>query len=344
MKRWFTKALSGLLAVGLTVALAGCGTGKTDGASTPAATPAATAAATPAATSAATSTPTPAAAKTQYPLKVKDATGKEFTFEKAPERIVSVSPAETEALFAIGLGDKIVGVSDFDDYPAEAKSKPKMGSITKPTVEALIAAKADIVFTGISMKAATVEELRKVGVNIFKVEPKTLDDVIDNILLYGKIANAQPAAENVANAMRQERQTVVDAVKGLKPEEKKRVYLEFSPGWTVGKGEFMDELVTLAGGVNIASQADLKGWNEINEEMVIKSNPQVILYSKDIVDDKSKKTLEQIIRERSGWGKIEAVANNQVFGLDTNVLSRPGPRLTQGLHDIAKALYPNLVK
>jgi iron complex transport system substrate-binding protein len=289
----------------------------------------------------ATKAPAAPAKKTQYPLTVKDTTGKEFTFEKAPTRIVSVAPSETEILFAIGLGDQIVGVSDHDDYPAEAKSKPKMGGL-KPNLEALIAANADVVFAGGSMKKDNVEKLRESKLNVFKIEPKTLDDVMAGILQFGVITDHQEQAEKVVAKMKADRQKVTDAVKGVKVEEKKKVYIEFSPGWTVGSGEFMDELITLSGGINVA--ADTKSWHQISEEKIIQQNPNVILFSKDVVDDKSKKTLEQIIRTRSGWDKIDAVQKNQVFGLDANLLSRPGPRLTEGLLEMAKEIYPELVK
>lgn len=280
--------------------------------------------------------------KTQYPLTVKDATGHEFTFDKAPEKIVSVSPAETESLFALGLDEQIVGVSDYDDYPEAALSKPKMGGITKPNEESLIAAQADIVFTGISMKADTVEKLRSLGINIFKVEPKTLDDVIANIELYGQITDRQEQAKQVTDRMKADRDRVVEAVKDLKPEEKKKVYVEFSPGYTVGKGEFMDELITISGGVNVAS--DITGWSKISEENIIQADPDVILYAKELVDFDTKKPLEEIIRGRSGWDKITAIKENRVVGLDDNTLSRPGPRLTEGLLEMAKGIYPDLVK
>ncbi|MNI07624.1 Vitamin B12-binding protein precursor [compost metagenome] len=282
------------------------------------------------------------ALKTQYPLKVKDATGLEFTFDKAPERIVSVSPAETEALFAIGLGDKIIGVSDYDDYPEAAKSKPKMGSITKPNQESLMAANADIVFTGISMKKDTVEKLRESKIKLFKVEPKTVDDVIADILLFGQITDRQKEANEVVAKMKAERQKVTDAVKGVTAEKKKKVYLEFSPGWSVGNGEFLDELIQLAGGINVA--AETKGWHQISEEKIIQQNPAVIFYASGFVDDKSKKSLDELIRGRSGWDKIEAVANKQVIGVEQNLLTRPGPRMTEGLIIMAKAIYPELVK
>jgi iron complex transport system substrate-binding protein len=292
-------------------------------------------------------TQTPPAASSQakatvYPLKVKDATGKEFTFDQAPSRIVSISPSETEALFALELGDRIVGVSDFCDFPLEALKKPKMGSIVKPNEESLLAANADLVVTGVSMKTPAVEKLRSLKVNVFKVEPKTIDDVLANLLLLGQIFNKQEQAEKVVAEMKADRQKVTDAVKGLLPEQKKRVLLEFSPGWTVGKGEFMDELITLAGGINI--YGDSTSYSQLNEEKVIAANPQVILYPTNLIDEKSKKTLDQIIKERSGWGTIDAVKNNRVVGVNNDWISRTGPRMTKGLVEMAKGIYPELVK
>ncbi|UJF34471.1 ABC transporter substrate-binding protein [Paenibacillus hexagrammi] len=343
------SALIGLAAVAA-ISLAGCGNSnetkkeplapstETASAANASASPASSA---PPVNTSASAAPS-AAKKTQYPLTIKDATGKEFTFEKAPQRIVSVSPAETEGLFAIGLGDQIAGVSDFDDYPAEATTKPKMGGITKPNEEALIAANADIIFTGVSMKTDVVEKLRAMNLKVFKVEPKTLDDAIADVLTFGKITDHQEKAEEVAAKMNADRQRVEDAVKGVKPESKKKVYIEFSAGWTVGSGEFMDELIQIAGGVNTAG--DVKGWHQISEEKVIQQNPNVILFSKGVVDDKSGKSLDQIIRGRSGWDQIDAIKNNRVVGIDQNLLSRPGPRMTDGLVAMAKAIYPELVK
>ncbi|WP_040931363.1 ABC transporter substrate-binding protein, partial [Paenibacillus larvae] len=245
-------------------------------------------------------------------------------------------------LFAIGLGDKIQGVSDFDDFPKEAKSKPKLGSIMKPNVEAMIAANVDVVFTGISTSKEDVEKLRESNVQVFKVEPKTLDDVMNNMLLYGKITDHQEQAEQVVEKMKAEKQKVVDAVSKVKAEEKKKVYVEFSPGWSVGSGEFMNEIIELAGGINVAS--DMKGWHQISEEKIIEKNPDVILYANGVTDDKTKKNLEELIRGRSGWDQINAVKNNTVIGVDQNLISRPGPRITQGLTEVAKAIYPDLVK
>ncbi|WP_232695934.1 ABC transporter substrate-binding protein [Brevibacillus daliensis] len=280
------------------------------------------------------------ALKTTYPLTVKDSTGQEFTFEKAPERILSVSPAETETLFALGLGDKIVGVSDFDDYPQEATTKPKMGSIMKPNAEAIIAAKPDIVFSGISMKEEMVNKFRDLGIKTFKVEPKTYDDVIANIELYGLITDRQEEAKKITDDLKKTREDIVTAVKNVEP--KKKAYIEFSPGWTVGKGEFMNELIETAGGINVASAAE--GWVQINEEIIIKQNPDVIMFTMGFVDKDSQKTLDQMIRDRKAWSQITAVKNNAIIGIEQNLISRPGPRIGEGLKAVAKALYPEQIK
>jgi iron complex transport system substrate-binding protein len=135
---------------------------------------------------------------------------------------------------------------------------------------------------------------------------------------------------------------VTNAGKDIPADERKKVYIEFAPGWTVGKGEYMDELIILANGINIA--ADTEGWNQISEEKVLLEDPDVILFADGVTDSATGESLEQIILNRSGWDKIKAIENGQVIGLDQNILSRPGPRITQGLVDVAKAMYPDRVK
>lgn len=279
---------------------------------------------------------------TVYPLTVKDATGKELVFDKAPERIVSTSPSETEILFALGLGDKIVGVSDFDNYPEEAASKPKMGGITKPNEEAIIAANADLVIGGISMPDEVADKFRGLDMKVYKTYPKKVEDVLSVILQIGAMTDTSAKAEELVAAMREDIRKVTEAAATLKADEKKKVYIEFAPGWTVGSGEFMDELITMAGGVNIASE--LKGWNEINEEKIIQDNPDVILFAADLVDFNTGKPLKDIIKNRSGWDQMKAIKEDRLIGLNEDIMSRTGPRITQALLQVAEGIYPGLVK
>lgn len=279
-----------------------------------------------------------AAQKTAYPLVLKDASGTEVTFDAAPARIVSIAPSETEALFALGLDDEIVGVSDNDDYPEAAKAKPKMGGWQINT-EAVVAAKPDVVFAAGITSDDTLKALRDLGIKVFQFNPKTVEGVMDDVEEYGQITDRQAEAKKITDKMKSELAQVTDGVKGLSDDQKKKVYIEFSPGWTVGKGEFMDEMITLAGGVNVAG--DTTGWNEINEENIIKANPDVILYAKSVVDDKGQ-NLEQIIKARAGWDQITAIKEGRIVALDDNLLSRTGPRVTEGLLQVAKAIYPDL--
>jgi len=280
------------------------------------------------------------AKSTVYPLTVQDADGQTLTFDQAPQRIVSVSPAETEILFALGLGERIVGVSDYDDYPEEAMAKPKMGGIVTPNEEAILSAAPDLVIGGISLDEQAAGRLRELGLKLYRTNPKTLDDVIANILQIGIITDAQGRAEEAAAAMREDIRTVTEAVARITEEERKRVYAEFSPGWTVGSGEFLDELIRLAGGVNIAG--DTEGWNRVDEEKVIRDDPEVILYAAGLTDFDSGKALEELIKSRGGWSGITAIREGRLIPLDMNIMVRPGPRLTQALQEIARGLYPEL--
>lgn len=274
--------------------------------------------------------------KTTYPLTLTDSTGVEVTFEQAPAKIASLAPSETEKLFALGLDDEIVGVSDVDDYPEAAKSKPKLGGY-QVNEEAIIAADADVVFAALT-DVQSAEKLRELGITLFVNNPKTIDAVMKDIERMGQITDRQAEAEKVVDQMKQELDRVAEAVKSVKDEDKKKVYVEVSPGWTAGKGEFIDEIITLAGGINAAG--DTKGWFEISEENIIAANPDVILYMDDVVDEATKKTLDQLIKERGGWDQIEAIKNDQVIAMNANLLSRSGPRVTQGLVEVAKAIYP----
>ncbi|QJD84943.1 ABC transporter substrate-binding protein [Cohnella herbarum] len=338
MKRLWLLALTLVLAV----ALAGCGNGNNNEAASPVVSESASPSASSSAPASETPAPEVADKKTAYPLTIKDPTGTEFTFDKAPEKIVSTSVSETEILYALGLGDKVVGVSDYDNYPPEVLDKPKVGGVSEPNVEAIMALEPDLVITGISIKDTAVEKFRSLGLKLVKTEPKTVEDVLGNITLFGQITDKQAEAEALVAQMREDIRKVTEAAATIKPEEKKKVFIEFSPGWTVGKGEFMDELITLAGGINIA--ADLPGWNPINEEKIIADNPDVIIYTLNITDDKSGKKLEDLIQGRSGWDKIKAIADKRLVGLEGDILSRPGPRITEALKQLSEGIYPGLVK
>jgi len=269
---------------------------------------------------------------TVYPLTVKDDTGTAITLEKAPTRIVALGPSETEIAFAIGAGDSVVGVDAYSNYPEQAAAIQKIGDMTT-NIEKVAALAPDLILASVSANEQAVAQLRELKLNVYATEPKTYDDVIEKIKNIGILTDKQQSAAEVSNRMSQVRADVDSKLAGA---DKPAVLIEFSPGWTVGKGEFMDELVTLAGGSNVAQG---NSWYEFDAEQIVKSNPQVIVYP-SIPD--SPNPIVEAINARPGWQVIDAVKNNRLVEVPGDPLSRVGPRLADGLQALAKAIHPEL--
>ncbi|MCM3625854.1 ABC transporter substrate-binding protein [Paenibacillus glycanilyticus] len=327
----FTKWMLAVMLTAMLVFMAACGS---DNGNANNATGNANASATPAQSEQPAESPA-AASETVYPVKVTDATGTELTFEKAPTKVVSLAPSETEVLYAVGAGNEVAGVDSYSNYPEEAASKPKVGDMTT-NIEAVAALNPDLVLASSTMNTDAVEQLRKLNITVLATDPHTYDETIAKIETIGNIMNKNTEAAQVAAHMREVKQQVTDAVKDA---PKKLVYLEFSPGWTVGSGTFLDELLTIAGGTNVgAAQA---GWYEVSAEEVVKQNPAIILYP-DLGEDPN--PIVTGITSRPGWEAIDAVKNKQMFEVGNDETARVGPRLADALLQVAKALHPDLVK
>ncbi|WP_219836745.1 ABC transporter substrate-binding protein [Paenibacillus sp. R14(2021)] len=346
-KSAYMKLVLSMMIAALLLLTAACGTAKNtaDDASGSANTPANTAAANNSAsgaentgTAASDNAGTPAAqATTTYPLTVKDATNTELTFQAAPQHIVTLVPSETEIVYAIGAGDSIVAVDDYSNYPKEAADKPKIGGM-EADIEKIVSLKPDLILATYSMSKAVVDKLRALKLPVYATDPKTYDAVVEKVKQIGIILNKSEQAAAVADHMNEVRTQVAEAVKDA---PKPKVYLEFSPGWTVGKGEFLDELLTIAGGTNIAEKP---GWYEIDPEAVVKANPGSIIYASMTVKEGEKNPILAAIESRPGWNTINAMKNKQIFEVDQDPLTRVGPRLADGLLEVAKKLHPDLVK
>ncbi|GIP38786.1 ABC transporter substrate-binding protein [Paenibacillus sp. J31TS4] len=274
--------------------------------------------------------------QTAYPITVKDATGTELVFDKAPERIVTIAPSETETVFAVGAGSKVVGVDKWSDYPEEAKSKPSVGDMNT-NIEALLATKPDLVIAHDGLQHKVVEQLRELKIKVYASNTKTLDQTIEKIETFGLVLNTQEQAKKVTDKMKADRQKVMDAVKDA---PKKKVYMEFSPGWTVGDGEYLNELLALAGGVNVA--AGKPGWYKVDPEAIIQANPEVILYGKG--NNNGMGDILAELKKRPGFDQIDAMKAGRTYPIDDNLTSRVGPRMTEALLEMAKAIHPDRVK
>lgn len=272
-----------------------------------------------------------------FPVEVEDSSGEKVTIEKEPKRIVSIIPGATEVAFALGLGDRIVGVTENDNYPSEVEKIEKVGDMTINT-EKVVALQPDLVLAS-PLNGETVDQLRKLGLTVLSVDGQNLDEVYKLIRLVGKATGTGEEAEKVISQMEQEKKAVSDKVALLSEKEKLKVWIEVSPElYTAGKGSFMDELVTFAGGKNVAG--DQEGWPQVSAEKVVEWNPDVIILMYGAGD---KGAIEKVA-SRKGWQSIEAVKSKRIVPIDTDMVSRPGPRLTEGLQKVAEAIHPEHFK
>ncbi|MCH5583365.1 ABC transporter substrate-binding protein [Shimazuella sp. AN120528] len=268
-----------------------------------------------------------------YPLTLKDQAGNDVTISKIPERIVSLVPSDTEILFAIGAGKKVVGVTTNDDYPKEVKNLPKVGDMTI-NAEKVVALKPDIIFASALNGKETIDKLKKLGLTVFVLDANSIKGVYQSIDLAGQITNQLHQSDQLIGNMEAEKLQVFREVAKAKKDRPVKVWLESDPSlYTAGKGTLLNELVTIAGGDNVAK--NLNGWPQVSSEQVVTWNPDVIV---SMYGDTS------TIRNRAGWNTINAVKEKKITAIDPDIVSRPGPRIIEALHQLAKTFYPGQVK
>ena len=270
-----------------------------------------------------------------FPLTLKDKSGAEVKIEKRPTRIVSIIPSTTEIAYAIGAGNEIVGVSNYDNYPAEVTQKEKVGDLNV-NKEKVVALNPDLVLADTSSGEA-IDALRKAGLAVLVTEAKNIDEVYKSIELVGQATGHTDKAAEVVAGMKKDVQDVQEKVKSIPDEKKPNVWVEVDPSlFTAGKGTFIDDMVTLAGGKNIAF--DVEGWKKLSEEKVLERNPDIILNTYGYYDKEGAAK----IMKRPTWQQVKAIQAKRVHALDSDVVNRPGPRITQGLKEIARDLHPDL--
>jgi iron complex transport system substrate-binding protein len=275
-----------------------------------------------------------------FSITLADQIDREVTIEKLPERIVSLAPSNTEILFALGLEDKIVGVTDYCDYPEAAKNKEKIGGFSEPNIEKIVSVKPDLV-VATNMHQKSVEELVKLNIPSVVLDPKDFDEVFASIEIIGKATGQHDEALTLIKNLKARMKNVEDAVAKVKIDKRPKVYYEIwpSPITTSGPGTFVDDIIQRAGGENIAKDAQ-KAYPQYSQEMIVAKNPDFIIFSHH---GSSNQSVEDVIT-RQGWENINAIKNKKVFYLDENLVQRATPRLVDGLEKFVEILHPELLK
>lgn len=280
----------------------------------------------------------PVAAKAG-PYTVIDDRGVELTFDEVPETVISLQPSNTEILFSLGVGDKIIGATDFDTYPEEALEIERVSDSVKVNGERVIALNPDIIIAYTVGDEAQITQLEDAGLKVFVIESaKTFEDVYSDIKQIAQVMGVVETGDQLVSEIQAQITAVKEKTDTL--EEKKQAYFEISPKpdiWTAGSGTFQQEILEAAGVENVF--ANQQGWFNVAEEEIIKIDPQVILstvyYTENAVEE---------ILNRSGWDVMQAVMDKEVYLLDGDLIGRPASRIGDAVESVAETVYPELFK
>ena len=284
---------------------------------------------------------------TTGPISVIDDVGRNVTISNyPPERIVSMAPSCTEILFALGLGDKVVGVDEYSDYPPEVPERVESGNLTtvgsfaEINIELVVSLEPDLIVATGGVQRAVVESLEGQGQPVMVLYPERFDGVLADISLVGEITGQTDEAEEIVADMQGRAQEITEKVKDL---PKPRAYIEafFNGGyWTFGSESYVDELISMAGGTNVFSGVT-GGHISTSSEEILQANPEIILICKGAMAEGCGLTPE-VIRTRPGWNEVSALKNDQIYEITESNVVLGVPRLIDGLEELAEIIHPEL--
>ncbi|MEK4530450.1 ABC transporter substrate-binding protein [Solibacillus sp. FSL K6-1554] len=271
----------------------------------------------------------------QFPVTIKDALDKEITLEKAPERIITLAPSNTEILFGLGLNDEIIAVNDNDTYPEEALSKESVGGM-EFNLEQIISLQPDLVVaheSGLySFNEQAIAQLESVGIPVFVVkDAKTFEETYDTIEQIGNLTNKEKEAEEMIISIKEGIEEIEVKVADL---EEKSVFVVVGTNpqlYVAGQETFISEMLDV---LNVENAVPELGWPQYSSEQFVKSNPDIILvtYENDLA----------AIEENDAYAEMDAVKNANVKLVDSDTTSRQGPRIVEGIESIGEAIYPEV--
>jgi len=279
--------------------------------------------------------PAPTVTPEPQVVTLTDDVGNTVEIEGAVERVVSLAPSHTETLYALGLGDLVVGVTEFCNYPPEAADKPKVGGFANVDLEMVVGLEPDLVLATSLHMAEVVPALQERGITVFVADSQTVAETLETILVIGQATGHEEAAETLVAQM----QVRIDAVQEkVKDAPRLKVFWELGPElYTAGPDSFINDLIVMAGGENVAADAD-SPWPQLTVEAIILKDPDVI-----VLADHNYGQTSEMVAERPGWEDINAVKEGNVIEItNDDIVSRPGPRIVEGLEFLAKAFHPDL--
>lgn len=283
-------------------------------------------------------------------IVIVDDQGTQTTLDAVPQRIVSLAPSITPILYELGVGDKIVGLTSYDDYPYnftawfEAGNMTCVGGFSTPNLEAIIGVQPDIIFTS-DVNTETIPRMRELGFKVVVLSAESVEGVYRDIQIVGDATGAGAKATETINELRQQISAIQEKIAAAEITEKPTVYYEVyysTQGiMTAGSATWLNDVIILAGGVNIfADQA--AEFPYTSSEVIIARNPTVIILPTNMGTGTPSYGSVADVKARGGWYAIDAIKNDRLYVIDQNIMSEPGVLIAEQVQAVAECLYPQL--
>lgn len=286
-----------------------------------------------------TSPPAPTDQPAPEPIVLVDDLDRTVTLQSPAQRIVAMAPSLTESLFAIGAGDQVVARDEFSNYPPEAADLPAIGGVFSDfNYEAIVDLEPDLILASGLNTAEQVQTIEDLGLTVFLVEdPATLEEMYTSLEVLAELTGHEDSVAELVADLKARVAAVEEKIATV--EERPLVFYELdstdpSAPYTAGSGTFIDTLIEMAGGENVA--VDLEGqYPQISIEELLVRDPDIIL-----LGDAAYGATPEAVAERPGWDALSAIQNDQIYPVNDDPVSRPGPRLVEGLEELAQLIHP----
>jgi len=273
-----------------------------------------------------------------YPLTIIDITETAVTIPQEPQRIISIAPSNTEILFALGLEDKIVGITNYCNFPEETKNIEKIGETFPLNLEKIVSLKPDLILA-YAGQLKEIPRLRELGLKVIVIEPLNLQETLKSIQMVATVGGIPEKGNILVENLSQRIDQIKTEVSNLEITKKPKVFIGgiYETIWTPGEGTLFNELISLAGGINIA--AGFSGWTKISSEFIVKEDPDIIIIPIGAMNPGDELKIKENIYQRPGWSNLSAVKTQKIFIVNEDLFFRPGPRLVDGLERLYKIFY-----
>lgn len=272
-----------------------------------------------------------------WPRTFTDATGETITLDAPPERVVSLSTGFTEAIFAMGAGDRLVGRVSFADYPPEARQVPLVGGVTDPSLEAIVEQEPDLVLTVRGTPRDVVDSIRRAGIPVIARDPTSIEEVLDCIRDIGRYLGVETDANQLAGDLAARVAAVAERGEriAIRPGRASVLFIvALDPVFVAGEDHFVDDMIWTAGGINAGSLLNGRNggqWPSLSMEAIVELNPDIIVVAMMLEEELGAMDEDEIFEGRPGWGSLSAVQGRRVYTINPDTALRAGPRLIDAL-------------